>query len=135
MKPFTLEPGMLTLRGVFYPTGYMFLMYPTLDDAYNAERKLRHAGCNCERVSLLTPDDILEKIVHTVGNADMPLPSPGTEADTVRHFAKLASRGHHALMIQAPSAEESTHVMNVLRDTPISYGQKYRHLAIEDLVE
>ena len=135
MRPFSIEPNMLTLRGVFYPTGYMFLMFPTEQDARDAEHALREDGYNGEGICLLTPTDIQEKIVRTVGNADIPLPSAGTEADTVRHFAELASRGHHALMIHAPSSDESAHIMGVLRDAPISYGQKYRHLVIEDLVE
>ena len=29
MKPFVLQPKMLTMGGVFYPTGYMFVMFPT----------------------------------------------------------------------------------------------------------
>lgn len=33
MKPFQLESSMLTMRGVFYPTGYMVLMFPTGQDA------------------------------------------------------------------------------------------------------
>jgi hypothetical protein len=133
MKPFALEPNMLTMRGVFYPTGYMFLMFPTEQDARNAERMLEEDGYSGESISLLTPQDIQEKVARTVGNADMPLPSAGTEADTVRHFTELASQGHHALMIHAPSAKETEHVMQVLKDTPMSYGQKYRHLVIEDL--
>ena len=133
MKRFELEPNMLTMRGVFYPTGYMFIMFPTEKDARDAERALENDGYNGESISLLTPQDIQEKVARTVGNADVPLPSAGTEADTVRHFAELASQGHHALMIHAPSARESEHVMQVLKDAPISYGQKYRHLVIEDL--
>ena len=135
MKPFSLEPGMLTMRGVFYPTGHMFIMFPTEKDARDAEHALETDGYNGESISLLTPEDIQKNIARTVGSADMPLPSAGTEADTVRHFAQLASQGHHALMIHAPSAEETEHVMTVLKGMPISYGQKYRHLVIEDLVE
>jgi hypothetical protein len=133
MKPFALEPNMLTMRGVFYPTGYMFIMFPSEKDARDAERLLEEHGHTGEGISLLTPQDIQEKVARTVGNADIPLPSAGTEADTVRHFAELASQGHYALMIHAPSAKESDRVMDVLKDTPISYGQKYRHLVIEDL--
>jgi hypothetical protein len=70
-----------------------------------------------------------------VGNADIPLPSAGTEAETVRHYAQLASQGHHALLIHAPSGRETEHIMEVLKHAKISYGQKYRHLVIEDLVE
>ena len=134
MKRFELEPDMLTMRGVFYPTGYMFIMFPSEKDARDAERLLEENGCSGESISLLTPQDIHEKVARTVGNADIPLPSAGTEADTVRQYAELASQGHHALMIHAPSAKESDHIMKVLKDAKISYGQKYRHLVIEDLV-
>jgi hypothetical protein len=65
----------------------------------------------------------------------MPLPSARTEPQTVRRFAELASQGHYALMIHAPSGEETAHIMSVLKAAPISYAQKYRHLVIEDLVE
>ena len=135
MKPFTLEPGMLTLRGVFYPTGYMFLMFPTQEGARAAASKLREAGCTPDAISLLTPADIQEKIVRTVGHADIPLPSAGAEAGTIRRNAQLPSQGHHALLVHAPSSAESDRVMRLLEGMPISYGQKYRHLVIEDLVE
>ena len=135
MKPFSIEPNMLTLRGVFYPTGYMFIMFPTEKDARDAERALEDNGVTGESISMLSPQEIQQKVARTVGSADMPMPSAGTEADTVRHFAQLASQGHHALMIHAPSAKDSDRVMQVLKDAHMSYGQKYRHLVIEDLVE
>jgi hypothetical protein len=133
MKPFELEPNMLTMRGVFYPTGHMFIMFPTEKDARDAEHALEEDGYSGESISLLTPQDIHEKVARTVGTADIPLPSAGTEADTVRHFADLASQGHYGLLIHAPSAKETEHIMKVLKDAKISYGQKYRHLVIEDL--
>ena len=135
MTHFELDPHMLTMRGVFYPTGYMVLMFPTEQDARDAERKLEDDGLPGEKISLLTPQVIQEKIARTVGNADIPLPSAGTEADTVRRFAQLASQGHYGLMIHAPHGHETEHVMEVLKGCPISYGQKYRQLVIEDLVE
>jgi hypothetical protein len=135
MKPFSIEPGMLTMRGVFYPTGYVFIMFPTEQDARDAERTLEDNGISGESISLLSPQDIQEKVARTVGSADIPLPSAGTEADTVRHYAKLASEGHHALMIHAPAAKDSDRVMEVLKDARMSYGQKYRQLVIEDLVD
>ena len=136
MKAFALEPSMLTLRGVFYPTGYMFIMFPTEKDARDAERALEESGWTGETISLLTPTDIRQTISRTVDDSgEEPLPSAGTEADTVRHFTDLAGQGHHALMIRAPTAAETEHIMDVLKNFPISYGQKYRHLVIEDLVE
>ena len=133
MKPFALEPNMLTLSGVFYPVGYMFIMFPTMEDARKATQDLLADGYTGESISLLDPYTILGKITHTVGGADIPLPSVGTEAATVRHYAELASQGHHALLIHAPQADETEHIMQVLRHARISYGQKYRHLVIEDL--
>jgi hypothetical protein len=135
MKHFELEPSMLTMRGVFYPTGYMVVMLPTEQDARAAERKLEEGGLSGEKVALLSPEVIQEKIARTVGNADIPLPSAGTEADTVRRFAELASKGHWGLMIHAPHGSETEQAMDVLRAFPLSYGQKYRQLVIEDLVE
>jgi hypothetical protein len=133
MKPFALEPGMLTIRGVFYPTGHLFLLFPSERDAREAERALERHGHSGEHISLLTPAEILGKIARTAG-ADEPLPSPGTEADTVRRFASLARQGHHGLLIHAPSHEETERIMRALQGHPVSYGQKYRHLVIEDLV-
>lgn len=135
MKHFELEPHMLTMRGVFYPTGYMVVTLPTEQDARAAERKLEDSGVMGEKVALLTPEVILEKIARTIGDADDPLPSAGTEADTVRRFAELASQGHHALMIHAPHGDETAQIMELLKEFPLSYGQKYRQLVIEDLVD
>lgn len=135
MKHFELEPGMLTMGGVFYPTGYMIVMLPTEHDARAAVGKLQADGLSTDKVSLLTPQVIQEQIVRTVGTSDTPLPSAGTEGDTVRRFAELAAQGHHALMIHAPHGDETAHIMEVLKQFPLSYGQKYRQLVIEDLVD
>lgn len=134
MKHFELEPGMLTMRGVFYPTGHLVLMFPTEQDARNAERALEAAGHNSEHTCLLTPREIEEKIASTATGGDAPLPSPGTEVETVRRFGELARQGHHALLVHAPSHDETERIMDALKGHPISYGQKYRHLVIEDLV-
>ena len=133
MKRFTMEPEMLTMRGVFYPTGYMFLMFPGEKEAHDAARLLTDDGIDADSITWLTPDDIQQHIARTVGSADIPLPSAGSEADTVRQFAELASQGHHALMIRAPSTDESDRVMELLKDAQVSHGQRYRRLVIEDL--
>jgi len=134
MKPFVLDSSMTTMAGVFYPTGHMFVMFPTREDAQQAAQALLDGGHPEDEVSLVTPETIHEKIARTVGNADIPLPSAGTEGDTVRRFADLASKGHHALLIKAPKAEQSDRAMELIKPFPISYAQKYRQLVIEDLV-
>jgi hypothetical protein len=133
MKAFRLEPRMTTLRGVFYPTGYMIIMFPTEQEARQAAGRLDADGLDGDAVALVTPEDFQQQIARTV-DADLDkLPSPGTEADTVRHFVELAREGHHALMVRAPSAQQSEHIMSVLHGSHMSYGQRYRYLVIEDL--
>jgi hypothetical protein len=134
MKPFTLDNEMVNIAGAFYPTGCIFAMFPTAEDARGAARKLESDGRATDAIGYLTPDDVMGKVVRTVGNADIPLPSAGTESDTVRHYAELASKGHHALLIPADSTEEADHVAQVLQQCHASYAQRYRRLVIEDVV-
>lgn len=134
MKQFEFDSSMTTMGGVFYPTGYMVVMFPTEQDATDAARKLDDDGFSGDNVALLTPTVIQEKIARTVGSADIPMPSAGTEADTVRRYAELAAQGHHGLMIHSPHGEETAHIMELLEGAPVSYAQKYRQLVIEDLV-
>jgi hypothetical protein len=133
MKPFELDPSMMTMGGVFYPTGHLFLMFPTQDQAKNAGKALVDAGFSADSMSLLTPEVIQGKITRTVGNADIPLPSAGTEADTVRVYADLASDGHYGLLVDASKAEDSDRVMEVLKDSGYSVAKKYRQLVIQDM--
>lgn len=134
MKSFAPESKMFTLGGVFYPTGHVFVMFPTAQDALDAEKKLIDAGYDGGQICLLTPQDIHEKIAASAFHSDEGLPSPGTEAQTAMHYEQFAREGHHALMVPAPSAKETERVMQALQGTKISFAQKYRHLVIEDLV-
>ncbi len=133
MKPFTLDSSMTTMRGVFYPTGYVVLMLPGKEVVDQAARALSDAGFSGDEMSLLSPEIIHGQIARTVGTGDVPLPSAGTEADTVRRFAELASQGHWGLMVHAPHTADSDKVMEVLRQLPVAYAQRYRQLVIEDL--
>lgn len=133
MKAFAPESSMYTLGGVFYPTGHMFIMYPTADDAADAERRLINSGYDVGPISLLTPGDIHEKIAAAVADEDH-MPSAGTEAATARHYEELAREGHHAILVPAPKAKDAERVMDALKGTNISYAQRYRHFVIEDVV-
>lgn len=133
MRPFHIDSGMKTLRGVFYPTGWMVLMFPGEQQARDAARKLAQGGIGDDRMMLMTPQDFRREISDTAGDEEV-LPSAGTEGDTVRRFAELAAQGHHGLMVHAPAHADSDQVLELLRDAPVSYGQKYRALVIEDVV-
>jgi hypothetical protein len=133
MQAFELDPSMLTMAGVFYPTGYVFAMFPTEADARRVGEGIEQAGLSEKPVFLLDPQTTLQKVVRTVGSADIPLPSAGTEADTVRRYAELAAKGHWALLVHAPSAKDTEAVMKIAREAPVAFAEKYRMLVIEDL--
>jgi hypothetical protein len=128
-----MTPKMTTIQGVFYPTGYAFVMFPDAKNAEEAARKIEQAGFSDQHVMLLTPSVILREIGRIDGESSVELPSVGTEGATVHKYINLAREGHHALMVRAPSDDDSERLMSVVREFPFSYAQKYHMLAIEDL--
>lgn len=135
MKHFTLSPKMTTVRGVFYPTGHMVMMFPTEQDARHAAELLIKDGVLEEDLCIATPQEFEREIAGATDEDDnLLLPSIGTEAETAQHFRQLAHAGHHALLVHASAKVTSDHVLELLKDTHITYGQRYRFLVIEDMV-
>ena len=135
MKHFSLSSGMTTMRGVFYPRGHMVLMFPTEKDAHLAARLLREDGVSEDDLSLATPEEFEHQITGLCQeHSDLLLPSVGTEGETALHLRQLAHEGHYALVVHASAKLTSDHVVELLKDTHCSYGQRYRFLVIEDLV-
>ena len=133
MRAFRLDPSMTTMRGTFYPTGWTVLMFPGEQQAHDAAQLLSRQGCAPDAMMFLTPADIHQHLLGATGD-DQIVPSAGTEGDTVRKIAELGAQGHHGLMVHTPNQEEADRVMALLKDAPISYGQRYRKLVIEDIV-
>lgn len=133
MKEFHLERGMMSMLGDFYPTGHLFLMFPTVDHARRAEALLVQEGVDPGTISLLTPADVME-LVHMFDRHDLKLPTVGYEESTARHFGELAGEGHHALLFPCRTARICESVMASLREAGVSCAVRYRHFVIEDLV-
>jgi hypothetical protein len=133
MKPFALQSRMLTMRGVFYPTGYMFVMLPKLEDAERLHHELQNSGYRDHDVMLVPPATILQQIGATVSHDLDTLPSIGTEAATVHEYERRARQGECAVMIHAPTRHDSDLVMDVVHTLPYSSATRYRPLVIEDL--
>lgn len=135
MKQFSLSTKMTTIRGVFYPTGHMVMMFPTEEDALHAARLLKDDGLSEDDLCLATPEEF-EREIRNAANEhyDLWLPSIGTEGETAQHFRDLAHQGHYALIVHANAKVPTQHVLDLLKDTHLSYGQRYRHFVIEDLV-
>lgn len=130
MKHFELTKKMISMGGVFYPTGYAFIMFPDAEDARQIAHELEVSS---DGVMLLTPEDILADLSNADGHSDVRLPRIGTEGATVHKYVDLAREGHHALMIPVPNQDTTERIMTVVRRVPFSYAQKYHSLAIEDL--
>lgn len=128
-----LEPRMLTMGGVFYPTGYVFAMFPNPDDADKVGAALQDAGFCSDDIMLLKPEAILDQVSPTASAVAGPMPSVGTEAATVRQYTELAREGHCALLIHAASAGSTQRVMEVMHTVPFSMAEKYHFLAMEHL--
>lgn len=130
MKDFELTNKMLNMGGVFYPTGYVVIMFPDAADARKVASELEAGN---DGVMLLSPETILEEISPADGHSDVHLPSVGTEGATVHKFGDLAREGHYGLMVPVHSGEDTERVMTVVRTVPFSYAQRYHSLAMEDL--
>lgn len=133
MREFVLNDSMVNMSGVFYPTGYAVVMFPSAEDCRATADALSEAGFSSDAVQHLSPATVFKEVSRTDDGTDTPLPSVGTEGATVRTFATLASQGHHGLIVSADSAEDTERMMAVVRRVPFSMAQKYRTLVIEDL--
>ena len=133
MKPFAMQSRMLTMHGVFYPTGYMVVMLPRLEDAERLDHDLESSGYHGHDVMLVPPDAILQQIGATISHDFDTLPPVGTEAATVLEFERRARQGECAVMIHAPTRQDSETVMDVVHTLPFSSATRYRPLVIEDL--
>jgi hypothetical protein len=133
MKTFELTPKMVTMGGVFYPTGYAVLLFAEADQARQAGEALEGAGFAGDSVMLLPPEAILRDIGKVDGDSGAGLPSVGTEGHTVDMYIAFARQGHHGVMVHAPSDEDTQRVLSAVRPLSFTYGQKYHMLAMEDL--
>ena len=132
MSNFQLTSSMLTFGGVFYPNGYMFIMFPAEKDAQQVADRLGELADKPD-VTYLDPATVLREVGRVTEESELELPGVGTEGATVRKYIQLARQGNCALLIKADSDEVAEVMMAEVRKVPFSYGQRYHLLAIEDL--
>ncbi len=133
MKKFELAPQMLTMGGVFYPKGHVFIMFADTKDAEQVALEVDRSGGDSSAIMLLDSATVLRDVGQVKGESDVALPSVGTEGATVRKYIDLARQGHCALMLKVASDEEAENIMRAARKVSFSYAQRYHLLAIEDL--
>ena len=135
MQPFSLDRKMLTMRGVFYPTGYIMAMLPDQASATSAAQELEAQPGSAD-ITLVEPSAVISVIGATVKGADdgSDLPSAGTEAATVREYVELAQKGHYGLLIKVANDEQAQRASAALHAHNFLYAQRYHMLVIEDIV-
>ena len=134
LKRFVLLPEMVNIWGIFYPTGYVFVMFPTEQQAEQAGCELVSGGYDREAIMLLSSETILREIAPVDGgDAEVGLPSAGTESAKADNYIELARQGQSGLMVHAESDEDAEVVMSAVRLQDFSYALRYHMLAIEDL--
>lgn len=132
MKPFALTPDMTSAAGTFYPTGYVFALFPDETAARSAGDAMQAQGR--DDIAHAAPDAILQHVVRTLGNADEPLPSVGAEGVIVRRIADLASNGSHALFFAAQGDDSPDSLADALPPLGAQAAFYYRTLIIEELI-
>jgi len=134
MKHFVLDPHMTApVGGAFYPTGHSMVMFPSAEDASRVGHQLIDNGFSGDEVYLIPSEVVLSEIAPTVREAESPLPSAGTDAATVRTYARLAREGQTGLLVKTRDEAAAERLMCLVRLVPYSIAQRYRTLVIEDL--
>lgn len=101
MKPFVMDRKMRTLGGAFYPTGWVVVMVQA-HDVDRLGEELAQQTARPEDVLHLAPEVLMRELGGSVGESDLPLPSVGTEGQSVRKYLALARQGLHGLMVHGP---------------------------------
>ncbi len=66
----------------------------------------------------MRPQRNLDMVARTIDSADIPLASPGTKAEAVRHLAELPIQGHLGQLVHAARSSDRDRVMKVVRGLP-----------------
>ena len=133
MRPLIVDSSMTSMGGTFYPTGYVFALFPDEDSTRHAAAALDtidHKG----ELSYGDPATVMQEVVRTLGSVDAPLPSVGAEGDMVRRIADLAGAGYHGLLIFLDNQDSIEAVVQAIAPAGAATAFYYRTFIIEDLI-
>ena len=133
MRPLIVDSSMTSMGGTFYPTGYVFALFPDEDSTRHAAAALDtidHKG----ELSYGDPATVMQEVVRTLGSVDAPLPSVGAEGDMVRRIADLAGAVYHGLLIFLDNQDTIENVVEAIAPAGAATAFYYRTFIIEDLI-
>lgn len=126
------ESELPTSFGIFYPTGWTVVAFPTPDVAEKVRSDLLTGGYSEDDCKVFHADMVVPSARSQLSGAGF-LAQLGMADDIVRRHLAAAKDGSTFLVIYSPSEEEAERVMNVVRRVPFEFAHRYRRLAIEEL--
>lgn len=133
MDKIELDRSLFNYRGQFYPTDHVLAMMPGEQAARETAREIVSKGFSPD-VQVVSPQTLMHDLAATAAEFDEPMPSPGTEAATARHFVDLARDGHWGLLIHCKRSSRDEGLAQLLAQHGSTFAERYRLLVIEDLV-
>jgi hypothetical protein len=121
-------------HGVAKPVGYIFVSFPTVDDAQAAMTDLRTASFADDDVHYYSPGEMLVRADEEIRSASF-LAALGQDLNLALARRELAETGHSFLTVRAHGDVEVRRVTDIARSHHADRAQKYGRMIIEELIE
>lgn len=120
-------------HGVFYPRGYVIIVFKSQADADKVRQLLVDGGYDDEDVHVLETDRVMKATTEDLKDLSPLVQLLGTEEDLIKGHQQAASAGAAFLLAYAPSDLETERVMNVARRVGFASAHKYDRFTITTL--
>jgi hypothetical protein len=121
-------------HGVAKPVGYIFVSFPSVDDAQAALSDLKTAKFAEDAVHYYSPGEMLVRADEEIRSASF-LAALGQDLNLALARRELAETGHAFLTVRAHGDTETRCVTDIARSHHADRAQKYGRLIIEELIE
>lgn len=118
--------------GIFYPRGYILLVFNTHEQAENTLKSLFEGGYDDSEIVRYQSDALLELVTDLKEHASL-FSKIGYEINLLDRYENLARENCCFLEVFAPTTAEVNRVMRVARRFGVRQAEKYGTFFIEDL--
>ena len=126
------QPQLPTSFGIFYPTGWSVVAFPSRESAEQVRRDLLTGGYDEADCKLVRCDEVIPTAEAQLSDAGW-LAQLGKADEMVGRHLAAAKSGSTFLVIHTPSDSEAERVMNVVRRVPFDFVHRYHRLAIQEM--
>ncbi len=132
MASFQADPGHFTVGGAYYPTGKVFAMFNSADEAHAAVARAAKVA-KVGEVRYLPPEAIVQAFAERTESVGG-MPSVGREDQFMLRYVELAKEGKAGVLIDMQGASVDD-VGAALAAAGAVLAYYYRTLVIEELVQ